>query len=175
MLRQATFPVLPNHLKWRCDTVDPGESVTGILAGPMQVIATHWNGKQSKPCCRVITGGALNCPCSFQPMSIRTYGYVPLLTEKMERVVVVVSATVGYTIRDVKPGRVLRFTRPKKAKRPLVVNLVNETEVNETWLKKVKPACIFDITEYLLHLWQIRELTEHFGFEYRPATSAGSE
>ena len=71
------------------------------------------------------------------------------------------------------PGKVLRFTRPKKAKRPLSVSLVNGHEVDEAWVKRLRPACSHDISEYLCHLWQIEELTRHFGFEYRPACSKG--
>lgn len=174
MLRQADWNILPEHLKWRTTTLEPGETLVGVLVGPIISQRVHWTGRASKPCRFAATAGKLFCPCQTVPVSGRTVGYVPLITQAREKVVVLVSAMTGYSIKDVPHGALLEFKRPTKSRQPLRVSHVRGHDAEQQWVRQLRDVKPHDVTEYLCHLWQDELLCKHCGFEYRPSNMAAA-
>jgi hypothetical protein len=172
LFKQASIKILPDNLQWRIIPVEPGDMVEGWYAGPMVLVDVHWINKRSLPCRRAITDGKLPCPCEREPKSIRTIGYVPILGKQRERWVVIVSESVAAKMEAVKCGSPIRLSRPKKPKRPLFLSMIEDGALGIENTKKMRAgAACHDISEFLLHVWQDRELTEHLGARYIPATA----
>lgn len=169
LLPEYRAPILPDHLKWRIIPIDLDQSVEGWIAGPLVSIAAHWSGGRSLPCRRIMTDGALTCPCEDTPMSVRGISYCPLVDKIGERYVIILSATVAARVGRMARGTPVRFTRPPRQKRPLFVTVLPDTHLGSDRTKAMRQAAIHDIGEYLLHVWQDRPLCEAFGVEYRPA------
>jgi hypothetical protein len=169
MFPNATFRSLPNHLKWETISVAAGESAEGVIAGPLVTVECHWDSGRSVPCRTLLTNGKLSCVCQKEPRSLRILGYCPIISKYRDRFVVLLSATVAQRVESIKPGTGVRFTRPKKGKRPLSVTLVPDYEMGEDFCKRVRQAAVHDIHEYLIHLWQDRELCDLFGIEHVPS------
>jgi len=144
--------------------------MTGVLAGLPVPVRTHWNGTATKPCVFDVTSGALMCPCRFKPMGGVTTIYTPFITRAGEKIVVPASELVGEKLMEFNPGKLLKLFRPKKRCAGLKIEIPTEEGQTQAWVKRVRPTCIHDIEEYLLHLWQIPELNKHFGVPFRPAT-----
>jgi hypothetical protein len=167
LLPQAEITSLPDALKWHIEAIPPETSVRGWLAGPVQRVVTHWNGKASKPCRAWMTKSKMLCQCQAEGvMNRRVIGYVPILFKNGDRSVFIVSETVCKVLMTIKPGTLISLTRPKKEKKPIQVGLITENEYGEELSKKMRHACIHDIGHYLLHVWQDKELTEFFGMKY---------
>lgn len=175
MFPAASFSNVPNHLKWHCETIEGGCDVTGLIAGPIKPVRTHWNGEKTLPCLFAMTHGKLFCACTVRPMSGTTTGYTPIITRANDRIVVPASALVGYELQKLNPGKLVKLYRPKKRCAALRIELPTSDEQEQAWVRRMRPGCIHDIEEYLCHLWQIKALTEFFGFEYRPAVGRTGE
>jgi hypothetical protein len=172
LFKQASIKTLPDNLQWRIIPVGPGESVEGWYAGPIVLVDVHWIAKRSFPCRRAITDGKLSCRCEKEPMSLRTIGYVPILTKARDRWVVIVSEGVAAKFESIKCGSPIKLARPNKVKRPLFVSMLDDGSMGIDNTKKMRAgAACHDISEFLLHVWQDRELTEHLGARYIPATA----
>jgi len=169
MFPRANLAVLPDHLRWRCETVEQGSEVTGLLAGLTVVVRTHWNGKKTLPCLHDLTSGALHCPCTVTPMSGTTTGYQPLLTREGERLVIPASPLVTYKLQELNPGKLVTLSRPKKRCAALRISIPTESDQTQTWVRRMRPTCVHSVEEYLMHLWQIPALNKHFGVPFRPA------
>lgn len=169
MFPRTALSVLPDHLRWRCETVEGGTEVTGLIAGLTVVVRTHWNGKKTLPCLHDLTAGALHCPCTTTPMSGTTTGYTPIITKENERLVVPASPLVTFKLQEFNPGKLITLSRPKKRCAALRISVPTEDAQTQTWVKRLRPTCCHSIEEYLLHLWQIPALNKHFGVPFRPA------
>lgn len=169
MFPRTTLAVLPDHLRWRCDTVEQGTEVTGVIAGLTVAVRTHWNGKKTLPCLHDLTAGSLHCPCTITPMSGTTTGYTPLITREGDKIVVPASPLVTYKLLEFNPGKLITLKRPKKRCAALQIIVPTEDSQTQGWVKRIRPTCLHSIEEYLLHLWQIPELNKHFGVPFRPA------
>lgn len=171
MFPNATFRDVPAHLKWRCVSVAPGESLEGVTAGALVTVDCHWDCGRSFPCLSRLTDGVLKCSCEDEPRSLRLLGYQPIMTKERERLVVLLSATVAQKVETIRHGTAVRFTRPKKGKRPLSVTLLSDYDLGEDFVKKMRAAALHDIHEYLIHLWQDRTLCDHFGVPFICSTT----
>lgn len=169
MFPRTSLRTLPDHLKWRCETVAPGTEVAGVLAGLSVPVRTHWNGKKTLPCLSDITCRDLLCPCATQPMSGTTTVYTPMITKDGDRIVIPCSALVGEQVMKFNPGKLLSFFRPKARCAALRITVPSEPDQTQAWVKRMRPTCVHSIEEYLLHLWQIPALNKHFGVPFRPA------
>ena len=95
--------------------------------------------------------------------------YTPIITQQLERIVVPASERVGEKLMEFTPGKVITLARPKKRCAGLNIIVPVEHDGGHAWAKRIRPTCLHDISEYLLHLWQIPELNKHFGVAFRPA------
>lgn len=173
MFRNADLTVLPNELKWHVAPLPPDSYLEGWFAGPMVTVAVHWCDPNSKPCRVLLTDGQVPCRCEHEPMSLRTVGYVPIIGKDKVRSVVLVSTTVAALIQQkYKPGDLIRISRPVGYNRPLAVTPLPPNHFGEALGNTMRQTCCHDIHEFLLHLWQDRELCDHFGIEFRPSVSA---
>lgn len=166
MFPNAKVVDLPDHLKWECVSVPQGETVAGTLMGDVVTVATHWINKRSFPCLSRISEGKLRCPCELQPMSLRTIGYAPIITKSRERFVIVLSAAAAAQVDAIRPGTVVSFFRPKKSKQRVQVSTLPDYSMGEELVKKLRQAACHKIHEYLIHLWQCRDLSQLFGLEF---------
>lgn len=169
MFPKPVLAPLPPHLCWEVPKIKKGEWVEGVLAGEVKQVPCHWSGTSSKPCLRFMSEGKLPCHCDKEPASLRVVGYVPIITKDRQKYVVVVSATTAYRLESVAPGKGIRLARPDKVKQAMNVVLRSDADIGEDFVKRMRPACMHDISEYLLHLWQNPILCLHFGVEHRPA------
>lgn len=164
MFENAPLRIRPPHLRWRVVPVPAGDYLMGWLAGPQVTVDVHWNSGCSKPCRDLLTKSALLCECLKEPKSIRTIGYVPIITPEREQLVLIVSATVAAAVADFVFGTPLEFHRSKKSRTPLRVKLSANgkfSQQNNLLFKQGQPR---DIKPYLLHLWQDEQLANHFGY-----------
>jgi hypothetical protein len=180
MFPSVTFRNLPNELKWETMTVPRGESIEGCIVGPVIEANTHFVGLPGrKPadrgCVAWATQGKLECDHCKVHMRVLARGYLPVLGKLNEKWVVILSETVLRQIKDMKQGTPIRFTRPKKGKRPLSVTLLNEYDLGEKFVKTCKQLHPFELFAYVLHLWQDERLNHHFDVEYHPAMKAPPE
>lgn len=169
MFPRTCLTSLPDHLRWRCETVEQGTEVTGVLAGLPLPVRTHWDGEATKPCLTDLTGRALLCRCATTPMSGTVTVYTPIITKDQERIVVPASQLVGEQLLKFTPGKLLTLARPKKRCAGLKIIIPSEPDQTQAWVKRMRPCCIHQIDEYLLHLWQIPALNKYFGVPFRPA------
>jgi len=172
MFPRTALTTLPDHLRWRCDTVEGGTEVAGVLAGLPIAVRTHWNGSRTLPCLHDITSGELFCRCRTTPMSCTTTIYAPIITKEADKIVVPCSPLVGAKVMEFTPGKLIGFARPKKRCAALRIMLPTEDQQTQLWVKKIRPTCLHSIEEYLLHLWQIPALNKHFGIPFRPAVGS---
>jgi hypothetical protein len=169
MFPKKQAEVLPDALRWRCETVPAGVEVKGLIAGPIVVVKTHWNGKQTLPCLHDITGGEMQCNCQIKPMCSTTTGYAPIITREGERLVVPASPLVTVKMQAVKIGTYITLMRPKRRCAGLRFSVAGADEQESSWVVRMRGQCEHAIEEYLLHLWQIQELNKHFGVPFRPS------
>jgi len=169
MFPKTSLRSLPDHLKWRCETIDPGTAVKGVLAGLPIPVRTHWDGKATKPCLADISCRALHCRCTVTPMQSVITIYTPIISSDLERLVVPASERVGEKLMEFTPGKYLALARPNKRCAGLNIIIPTEPDGGHAWVKRLRPTCVHDISEYLLHLWQIPALNKHFGVPFRPA------
>lgn len=169
MFPKTELPILPDHLKWRCETLSGGGEVEGIMAGNVVVVRTHWNGTKTLPCLHDMTCGKLFCPCTVKPMSGTHTGYTPLITRELERLVVPASPLVTYELQKFNPGKLIKLKRTKIRCAPLKIEIPTSEGQGQAWVQRLRNTCTHNIEEYLLHLWQLPVLNEFFGVDFRPA------
>lgn len=176
MFPNAPFRDLPPTRKWETVTLEPGEELVGWVVGGLVTVDCHFvfdfrskNGR-SVPCRALLTDGKLKCHCQDTPCSLRVLGFLPLILKDNTRVVVRLSATVARLFEFAKMGTPVKFIRPKKGKRPWAVQMLTPYDIGEERTRKIQQMAPFDIHEYLLHLWQDKELCDLFGCEFIPST-----
>jgi len=161
MFENAPLRVRPPHLRWRVVPVPPGETLAGWLAGPQVTVDVHWDNGASKPCRKLITRGRLLCSCDKEPRSVRTIGYVPIITPEREQLVIIVSATVAASVESFLFGVPIQFMRSKRAKTPLRVRAADAGHFNKASTEAFMSSKPRDIKPYLLHLWGDEVLCRH--------------
>lgn len=171
---QPSEPVeLPENLKWRYTKVKPC-----MMRGPFMVAApplgfeTHHPVRRTVPCYSFLKGCTLKCPlCRFR----RQYTtYLPLfdLNEpRFYKIVVSGGKKTWSQVRDVKPGTLVALSRGNGEKDTIQVHAWPGA-VDPNVLRSFQRKCIDDISPYLFHLWQQRELTMHFNQPYYPSLRA---
>jgi hypothetical protein len=180
MLPPVSFRNVPSELRWDTETVTRGEAVEGCIVGPAVEANTHFVGhlgrRPADRACRAwATGGVIFCEHCQQNMRKLTRGYLPLMTKLREKLIIVMSETVLKQVRELRIGTPVRFARPKKGNKPLVVTLLKEWDVGEDFAKKCRQLHPFDVFPAVLHLWQYKELNEFFKIDYYPAMTLDPE
>lgn len=159
----APAPDLPPHLRWRTIKVRPGIHSGYMLAGAPVGVICHFSGSRTLPCVAKLTNGQMSCPLCKKPK--RFVCYVPLLslTSKKNRQHVIQGAKRTHeSCSGIAAGELVNVFRGNAERDTPVIQKATSAPigVDLTTLRKKTP---YDITRYLLHLWQWRELTERFG------------
>ena len=179
MFSSERIELLAPHLQWRTNTIGPGNSVRGWIAGPLQVVSVHFVNKASRPCRSKITSGKLLCYCAATPISVRQLAYLPLITQAREKVVVLMCATTARKASILAVTQEVEFWRPQRAKAPLAIKILVPGELGTSPFTEVIKKKPHDIREYLLRvLWQDLDLINYFdkletASEPKCATPAG--
>lgn len=163
----------PENLRdWTFPKVKQGESIEGWFCGKMYVLSVHWSDPHNKPCCVKMTDGQVPCKCEVEALPIRQVGYVPLMHRCLKKKsVICVSKGTAKLVNAFKPGCILKFTRPTGYNMPYTVTQIPSHNYGVAQEKAVPMSCIHDCRPFLLHIWQIKHLTEHFGYKYIPSAS----
>lgn len=168
---QPSDPVeLPPTHRWTYEKIKPCISAGPYMIGaPPLGFDTHHPGKKTIPCYRRLRGCTLECPrCRFRSQYT---AYVPLLNivdPRKPRIVVSGGKKTWADVRGLTPGTLVRLNRGNfhlDTIRVVVSGEKLEPKQETVW----RARCIEDISPYLFHLWQQRELTEHFGQVYYPS------
>jgi hypothetical protein len=160
---------LPPYLRWRTIKVRTGTHGPLVLAGPPQGLTTHHPAGRTVPCAARLPGCSIVCPwCRFTK---RFTCYVPLFDpsqRKQDRIVVMGGKRTWESVAGMQPGSLVCMLRGSGERDTTLFRPWNEAvhpAVHHRWVKQ----CPQDITRYLLHLWQWRELTESFKAEWFPS------
>lgn len=134
-----------------------------MLGAPAWACETHHVGDRSVPCFRELPGCGLTCPMC--PRRCQWTTYVPLIDMRdagLKRIVHTGGTKTWSDTRSLAVGTLVALARGPSQTDTLRVKPYSGS--GATILEPVARAkCMSDITPYLLHLWQLRELTEHFG------------
>lgn len=161
---------LPPELSWRRLKVPPGIHGPFILAAQPFGCQTHHPNKRTLPCFTVMPGCTLECPfCSFP---LRFTCYVPLIApkdKKQPRIVVQGGKRTWESLQGIEPGSVVSFARGTEERATILFAASNELAVQAYKLDLWRAQLPLDFRPYLFHLWQWRELSEHFGLAFYPS------
>ncbi len=172
---QTSEPVeLPDSLRWRyvkfgqCVSVGPF-----IVGGPTLGFECHHPFKRTLPCYRFLKGCTLDCPrCRYRRQFT---SYVPLIETgeplRLARKVITGGKKVFNAMKQFAPGDLVSLSKGTHVK---------DTYIIRPWAGEVDPRQLAahrkfiteDISPYLFHLWQQRELTEFFKQTYYPSLKA---
>lgn len=162
-------PDLPECLDWRTVKVPPGINGPFMVAGPAWHGEAHFVVKRTLPCPAKLRGCKLQCPYCHK---VRRFAcYVPLYslkTVKNPRMVIQGAKRTLATFKAFKVGDLVNVVRGK-LERDTPLFTAAGASAPTVDLDKFKRRGSFDVTPYLLHLWQWRELTESFGQLFRPS------
>lgn len=168
---QTTEPFeLPHELGWRYEKqTECFMRGPFVYAAPVLGFYCHHPVKRTFPCYKLLKGCTLDCPfCRWR----RQYtSYVALYDpndRKKPRKVISGGKRTYEDFSAVPVGTVVSLQRGP-AKTDTIRMRVWPEAIDERQLKKWREWCVEDITPYLFHLWQRRELTEHFGYTYYPS------
>lgn len=141
----------------------------GILMGPYLIGAPSWGcethhiGDRSIPCYAELPNCKL--PCPHCPKRCQWTQYVPLIDctgAKPERIVITGGTKTRGDTLPLRPGAAVKLSRGPGQTDTVRVSVWPVGEPCKVPLTAAG-LCMVDITPYLLHLWQQRELTEHYG------------
>jgi hypothetical protein len=163
-------PDLPLHLRWRCIKVPPGTHGPYMVAGPGWSGTGHYSGKRTMPCAAKLPGCRLECPLCRRAQ--RFVCYLPVFSlraTKQPQLVIQGAKRSHATFCTFKFGDIVSVVRGNADRdTPLFVGSKHsEPTVDTDKFRKRGPQ---DITRYLLHLWQWRELSESYGEVFYPSS-----
>lgn len=134
-----------------------------MLGAPSWGCETHHSNSRSVPCYRELPGCTLTCPRC--PQRCQWTHYVPLIDctdPKLRRIVYTGGTKTRTDVIHLPVGTLLAVNRGPNQTDTL--RLCPWPTTHPSALAPIAVGkCMDDITPYLLHLWQLRELTEHFG------------
>lgn len=150
---------------WKCASVPVGATWRVITRGPLVSVPGHFCGAD-KPCVSRLTEGALSCPFCGEK-SLRWIGYLPVFLSDEEPFLVIKPSESQIEKASTWPfcSRLI-VSRPLERTRPCRYQLYENEYEQPGWLRRVRLTGSIDIRPYLLHLWQVQELTEYFGQKF---------
>jgi len=157
-------------MRWGYRAVGPC-FLTGqfILGAPPLGLETNHAYTKTVPCYRFLKGCTLDCPrCKFKRQFTV---YVPIIDiglKKDFRIVITGGKKTWQSVQGAKVGDVIALNKGEEKKDTVLIRAW-PNQVDERTLRHYRSKCIEDISLYLFHLWQCRELTEHFGLKYYPS------
>jgi hypothetical protein len=162
-------PDLPDYLRWRCIKVPAGTHGPYMVAGPGWSGSVHYSGKRTLPCLRKLKGCKMDCPLCKR--TERFACYLPtwsLTATKQPRIVFQGAKRTFATWKAFKFGDVVSVVKGN-AERDTVLFVPSRATGPTLDMEKFRKKGEQDITRYLLHLWQWRDLSEHYGQPFYPS------
>lgn len=143
---------------WTFDKVTAGTSFVAYKAGPTFWVNVHHMGA-SKPCVRILTMGDLPCAGCAAGQRVQWIGYQPLYNESHKPIVVGVKDYQQEVIDAIAPLAMVRVSRSKEHKAPVVVLPVKGMAPLQTARRDRDGKA--DLGPWLLHtLWGNRDLAK---------------
>lgn len=162
---------LPPELNWRRVKVKPGlKNFPFILAGKPFGCDTHHPRHRTIPCFTKLPGCTLPCPyCKWQ----RRYTcWVPVIdpsNRKQPRMVVQGGRRTWLSVEGLEAGSVVAVSRGDKERdTPIFITAADDT-FNRLTLLKWRAELPAEIRPWCFHLWQLRDLSTHFGVPFFPS------
>lgn len=160
----------PPHLNWRRVKVLPGLHGPFILASAPFGVQTHHPSNRTLPCFTRLDGCTLPCPfCRFDLRQTTYVGLIDPTDKKEPRKVVQGGKRTWESLQGIAPGTVVMIARGKNDRDTVLVKETNQLSIPAHKLDLWKVQCPFDIRPFVFHLWQWRELSEHFELEFFPS------
>lgn len=168
---QPSDPIdMPEELRWHRVRV-PACVNNGpfMLAGPAWGGECHHPLKRTIPCYKLLKGCTLDCPfCRWK----RQYqSFIPLFNpreKKDHHICIIGGKKTWQDVQTLRVGDWVSINKGNHARDTIRLRLWTfdvDVLLTKVWGSRV----VTDITPYLLHLWQRRELTEHFGHKFHPS------
>lgn len=158
----------PAELRWKTIAVPRGEALRAFTASAPVGVYCHFNGQVSKPCTRRITKGVWDCEACLKKAA-RFIAYQPLyLYPTLQQVVVIVSKTVWPKLNGLTGHSPVSLSLAEKGNGPVRVLHLTPDELGLEIRKQAQRRGVVDIRRYLLHLWQMPELTAFFVPSFDP-------
>ena len=160
---------LPEDLSWRRVKVGVGVSGPYILAGPVIGLYTHHPGERTIPCLARLPHCTLPCPyCRFQ---LRYTSYTPVIDPSVRRQQNIVIQGGKRTYQSIVGGSAGQTWQVARGSGETDTPLFRPADPQlASWAAgKWHKGFPFDVSRYLLHLWQWRDLTEHMGHQFYPS------
>lgn len=158
---------LPPEICWRRLKVTPGIHGPYLLAAPPFVCQTHHPSSRTLPCFTRLPGCTLPCPFCRHALRSTTYvGLIDPVNKKVPRFVVQGGKRTWESLAGIEPGAAVVIGRGKEDRATILFTTTNELSIpahkRDLWRVQIP----LEIRPYLFHLWQWRELSEHFGLVF---------
>jgi hypothetical protein len=158
---------LPSALCWRRVKVMPGIHGPYLLAAPPFGCATHHPANRTMPCFTRLPGCTLPCPfCRFAVRQTTYVGLIDPANKKQPRFVIQGGKRTWESLDGIEPGTAVTMGRGKEDRATILFSPTNELAIQAHKRDLWRVQLPLDIRPYLFHLWQWRELSEHFGLEF---------
>ena len=163
---------LPDNLRWHIPKPAEYDDHELLIAGPPISLHTHFTGEKTVPCPKYIEGCSVPCPrCKSV---LRFTVYVPCYTTLApagKKLVVMGAKRTLKSLTPIAVGTVVKYTKEKKD-RGTITFFKHNPSASGTQLASLRKHTPADISAYLFHIWQWRELTEWAGYEFIPSLKA---
>lgn len=178
-LKRTPAPFRPEQLRWRTVKVPPGIHKPYMVAGVGWEGTVHVvpNGRRVRTvaCAVALTEGEL--PCAFCKYVPRYGCYLPLYScgiGKQKNLVVQGAKRTWETWRAFKFGDLVAVNKGK-LERDTILFCSAEKEAPRCDLRAWRDAGEQNIDEYLLHLWQVKELCDWHEVKWHPSSKSLDE
>lgn len=142
---------------WRYESLAANESLTGIKAGHPIGVPVHHNHRTC-PCVDAFTGGELKCSFPHKDFPIGFHAYMPIVTRDGSRLVVGIRRNQFAEACEVPVGDPVIVSRGNHKTKPVIVFRKEWPGWQyQTAVDRSHPS---DISDWLLRLWGIPELTD---------------
>jgi len=163
MFESSPVPQSDPRLHWHVISVPKGDGLRGWKAGPVVNVWCHHVGV-STPCWSRLTEGVILCPHCVARQGVRLIGYQPIyLRPSLAQRVVILSRSMLGVSATIPHAHPVRLTAPPTRGLPVMLSVDADVELSSSAGKAASSRPAVDIRPYLLHLWQVPELTRHFG------------
>lgn len=162
-------PTAP-ELDWRRCKVTAGLHGPYILASEPFACATHHPSTRTLPCFTRLPNCTLPCPfCRFELRTTTYVGIIDPKDKKEPRKIVQGGKRTLKSLEGIAPGTVVMIGKGNNERDTLMFKETNQASIAHHVLDIWRVQCPFEIRPFLFHLWQWRELSEHFDLTFRPS------
>lgn len=169
ILSSSDPTALPENLQWRYEPLKAGTHGPLMLAAPPLGFECHHPLKRTVPCLALLKGCTLPCPwCRYKRQWTTYVPFLDLSRSKLFKLVLTGGKKTFEDVKGLPVGCLIYAIRGANVKDTIRIRPYPEP-IHQAQLAQWSRRCIDDISPYLFHLWQYRELTEHFRQKYYPS------